>query len=273
MDTLPLPKTIKVLEPGQAHAVFAIEPLYPGYGMTVGNAIRRVLLSSLPGAAITNIRIEGVNHEFSTIPYVKEDIVDIILNIKKIRLKMNSDGPATVKINVHGAKTVTAGDIEKNSEVEVISVDQPIATLTDKAAKLEMELTVESGRGYVPVEQRDKPKNPIGTIAIDAVFSPIRNVNFSNENVRVGQMTNFDRLRLEITTDGSVTPMDALHQAAVVLMDHFQFIRDTEIGASGKISEEASADEKPDEVGSEEAPTEKPKKRKSAKPAAEESTE
>lgn len=240
MDTLPLPKSISLVERDGHRAVFAIEPLYPGYGITVGNALRRVLLSSLAGAAITNVHFEGANHEFTTLPYVKEDIVDIILNLKKIRLKLHGTGPVTVKVKAKGAKLVTAGDIEANSDVEVITPDQPIATLTDKAGVFEAELTVESGRGYVPVEQRDAPKNAIGTIAIDAIYTPIKNVNFNTENVRVGQMTNYDRLRLDITTDGSLTPDEALRQAAATLVNHFQFITSTE--ASSGMTPEAPVD-------------------------------
>lgn len=224
MERVPLPKTIKTISTKGAHAVFAIEPLYPGYGITVGNALRRVLLSSLPGAAITNVSFAGASHEFSTLPYVKEDVVDIILNLKRVRLQLHGDGPATIRLKVNGAKTVTAGDIEASAEVDVISKDQVIATLTDKAAAFELEMTVEAGRGYVPVEQRETPKNTLGTIAIDAVFTPIRTVNFTTENMRVGQMTNYDRLILDITTDGSIAPQDAVQQAATILRDHFQFV-------------------------------------------------
>lgn len=265
MDTLPLPKSISLVERDGHRAVFAIEPLYPGYGITVGNALRRVLLSSLPGAAITNVRIEGANHEFTTVPYVKEDIVDIILNLKKIRLKLHGQGPVVVHVKAKGAKMVTAGDIQANSDVEVITPDQPIATLTDKAGVFEADLTVEAGRGYVPVEQRDTPKNSIGTIAIDAIYTPIKNVNFTTENVRVGQMTNYDRLRLEITTDGSLTPDEALHQSATTLVNHFQFITSTEAAVDAVVEAPVTDETAP---ADEEAEA-KPKKRASKAKAAE----
>lgn len=260
MDTLPLPKSISLVERDGYRAVFAIEPLYPGYGITVGNSLRRVLLSSLSGAAITNVRFEGANHEFTTLPYVKEDVVDIILNLKKVRVKLHGDGPVQVHIKAKGATTVTAGDIQATSDVEVYNPDQPIATLTDKAGVFDVELTVQAGRGFVPVEQRDVPKNPIGTIAIDAIYTPIRNVNFTTENVRVGQMTNYDRLRLEITTDGSLTPDEALKQAAQTLVDHFSFIHDAEPVVV--VAEQPAAAEEAPAVTTEEAPVEpKPKKR------------
>ena len=260
MERISLPKSISMIENHGHRAVFAIEPLYPGYGMTVGNALRRVLLSSLPGAAITHVKIEGVSHEFSTLPYVKEDMVDIILNIKMIRLKMHGEGPVTVNLNVSGAKKVTAGDISANSDVEVINKDQIIATLTDKAAKLEIEFTVEKGRGYIPVEQREKEKRNIGQIAIDAIFTPMKNVNFTTQNVRVGQMTNYDKLLLDITTDGSITPADALKASAEIMVDHFTFIVDADMSAEAVVTEEATAEE----PAAEEA-EEKPKKTRKKK--------
>jgi len=258
MERVPLPRSIKTLSADGAHAAFAIEPLYPGYGITVGNALRRVLLSSLPGAAITNVSFAGASHEFSTLPYVKEDVVDIILNLKRIRLKLHGDGPATIRVKVNGAKTVTAGDIEASAEVEVISKDQVIATLTDKAAAFELEMTVEAGRGYVPVEQRETPKNALGTIAIDAVFTPIRTVNFTTENVRVGQMTNYDRLNLDVTTDGSISPQDAVQQAATILRDHFQFVVESSFNDEAETIVETASVETETPV---EEVEEKPKKR------------
>ncbi len=237
MEKLPLPKSITLIADHGHRAIFAIEPLYPGYGMTVGNALRRVLLSSLPGAAITHVKIDGVTHEFSSLPYIKEDMVDIILNIKKIRLKLHGEGPVTISLNAKGAKTVTAGDISSTSDVEVINSDQIIATLTDKAAKLEIDFTVAAGRGYVPVEQREKEKHDIGMIAIDSIYTPMKNVNFTNENVRVGQMTNYDKLVLDITTDGSITPTDALHTASEIMVDHFTFLLNTEISKPAKLEE------------------------------------
>lgn len=261
MERIPLPKSISMIENHGHRAVFAIEPLYPGYGMTVGNALRRVLLSSLPGAAITHVKIEGVSHEFSTLPYVKEDMVDIILNIKMIRLKMHGEGPVTVNLNVTGAKKVTAGDISANSDVEVINSDQIIATLTDKAAKLDIEFTVEKGRGYIPVEQREKEKRNIGQIAIDAIFTPLKNVNFTTQNVRVGQMTNYDKLLLDITTDGSITPSDALKASAEIMVEHFKFILDADMTAEAVETEEVVAEETEESVDGEEKPKKARKKK------------
>lgn len=224
MESLPLPKSISVNALNRDRAVFTIEPLYPGYGMTVGNALRRVLLSSMPGAAITAVKFSGVTHEFSTIDYVKEDVVDILLNLKQVRLKLHSEEPVTLTLDVTGAQTVTAGDISPNSAVEIANPDQIIATLTDAAAKFSLELTVAMGRGYVPVESREKEKTDIGTIALDAIYTPIKNVNFTTEHVRVEQMTNFDKLIIDITTDGTINPTDALQLASSIMVDHFQFV-------------------------------------------------
>ncbi len=226
METLPLPKALTITSERGNRATFSMEPLYPGYGMTVGNALRRVLLSSLPGAAITAVQFEGATHEFSTLPYVKEDVVDILLNLKQVRLKFHGDEPATVRIEFTGEGNVTAGDITGDSNVEVVNPKQHIATLTDKAAKLVLDLTVATGRGYVPVESREKERLPLGTIALDSIFTPMKNVNFTNENVRVGQMTNYDKLNLDVTTDGTITPTAAVEQATKILVEHFQFVLD-----------------------------------------------
>ncbi|MFA6197843.1 MAG: DNA-directed RNA polymerase subunit alpha [Patescibacteria group bacterium] len=240
MELISLPSKIDVKKTGDNVAMFTIEPCYPGYGMTLGNAMRRVLLSSLEGAAITAVKIEGVNHEFSTIPNVKEDVVEIILNLKTLRFRSFSDEPVTVKLSAKGEKKVTGKDIKATSDVEVVHPEQVIATLTDKAAELEMELKIEKGRGYVPVETREKEKREIGMIAVDAIFTPIRNVNFDVENVRVGQMTNYDRLMLEVITDGTLSPEKAFHEAAKLLDAHFNFLLNglTETGKPAKVKAE-----------------------------------
>lgn len=255
MDKFPLPKNFaEISSDKKAHrAVFAIEPLYPGYGMTVGNALRRVLLSSLPGAAITHVKIDGVTHEFTTLPHVKEDMVDVLLNIKQIRFRLHGDEPVVVSLNAKGAKTVTASDIAKHAQVDVINDKQEICTMTDAAGKVEMEFTVAPGRGYVPVENREKEKLDIGTIAVDAIYTPVKNVNFTTEHVRVEQITNFDKLMIDITTDGSITPVDALNQSAQILLDHFTFILQgpAVVEATSEAAEpaadtaDAPADEKP----------------------------
>ncbi len=224
MNPIPLPEKIEVKKIEENYSKFIIEPCYPGYGVTLGNALRRVLLSSMEGAAITAVKIKDVSHEFSTLPNVKEDIVDIILNLKTVRLKSHSNEPVTVTIKEKGEKKVTAKDIKVSSDVEVANPDQVIATLTDKKAEIEMELRVEKGRGYVPVESREKEKNEIGLISIDAVYTPVRNVNFEIENVRVGQMTNYDKLVLEVTTDGTISPEEAFHQTNIILQEHFNHL-------------------------------------------------
>lgn len=225
MESIPLPTKIEVAESQKDRAKFVIEPCYPGYGTTIGNALRRVLLSSLPGAAITAIKIEGVDHEFSTIPYVKEDVVSIILNMKLVRFKLHGDEPITMKLSVKGEKVATAGDFEGPSTIEVSNKKQVVATLTDKAAALTMEIIVLPGRGYVPVENREKEKLDVGWIAIDSVYTPMKTVNFYIESVRVGQITNYDRLILEIESDGTIKPEDALSQSAQILVDHFSALK------------------------------------------------
>ncbi len=230
MESIPLPTSIEVNEATKDRARFVIEPCYPGYGTTIGNALRRVLLSSLSGAAVTAVKIEGVDHEFSTLPFVKEDVVGILLNVKLLRFKLHGDEPATLRLNVKGEKVVTAGDLDGPSTVDVINPKQLIATLTDKAASLNMEMVVQRGRGYVPVENREKEKLDIGWIAVDAVYTPMKVVSFTVENVRVGQITNFDRLILQVETDGTMRAEDALAQAAKILVDHFA--QYTSLGAS-----------------------------------------
>ncbi|MBI5405365.1 MAG: DNA-directed RNA polymerase subunit alpha [Candidatus Kerfeldbacteria bacterium] len=224
MESIPVPTKIERVESSKDRARFVIEPCYPGYGTTIGNALRRVLLSSLPGAAITAVKIEGADHEFSTLPYVKEDAVGIILNLKLVRFTLHDDEPVTLKLSKKGEGVVTAADFVGPSNVEVVSGKQVIATLTDKAAVLEMEIVVQRGRGYVPVENREKEKLDLGWIAVDAIYTPMKTVNFSIENVRVGQITNYDRLVLDIETDGTIQPDIALVESAKILVDHFSAV-------------------------------------------------
>lgn len=229
METIPLPTKIDVRATDPNRAVITVEPCYPGYGTTLGNALRRVMLSSLPGAAVTSVKIGKVQHEFSTIPNVKEDIVDLLLNIKQLRVKLHEGDTAILSLSVKGEKAATGAHLTCPSNAEVMNGDLVLATLTDKSAELDMELTVETGRGYVPVEQQIREKPEIGIIAVDAIYSPVRNVNFDTENVRVGQMTNYDRLTIDITTDGTVTPVDAYHQAAEILLRHFTFLHEADL--------------------------------------------
>lgn len=206
-----------------AESRFVIEPLSPGFGLTVGNALRRVLLSSLEGAAITSIRIDSVSHEFSTIKGVKEDVVDIILNLKQVRLKLESDESQIIVLDAKKEGVITAGDFKCPTGVEIINKDFVVGEIV-KGGKMLLEATVEKGRGYVPTESRKEDKLPIGVIAIDSNFSPIKKINFQTENTRVGKMTNFDKLILEIGTDGTIAPKDALEYAAVVVVEHFSII-------------------------------------------------
>ena len=217
-----LPKKPKVTGKEKNRAVFEIEACYPGYGTTLGNVIRRVLLSSLPGAAITSVKIKGVQHEFSTIPYVIEDIVQIILNLKQVRFKLHADQSIKVSLKVKGEKEVTAADIKTTSELEVTNPEAHIASLTNKKANLEMEVEIEPGLGYSPVELRKKGKLEVGKIAIDAIFSPVRKVTYAIEHMRVGERTDYDRLKMTIETDGTITPEDAFQKAAQILVDHFK---------------------------------------------------
>jgi len=204
----------------ERRATLVLEPLHTGYGVTLGNALRRALLSSLPGAAITAVKIKGVEHEFSTVPGVKEDVISIILNLKKVRIRSHKAEPVTLTLEKKGEGPVTAGDFAKSGDVEIANPDMVIATVTDKDAGFTMDVTVEQGRGYVPVEDREKEELPIGTIAIDSIFTPVRNVSLDVSAARVGQITNFDKLTMVIETDGTITPKEAVERAAQLLVDH-----------------------------------------------------
>lgn len=225
MENILLPSTIRI-EPGTRphEGVLVVEPCYHGYGTTLGNALRRVLLSSLTGAAVTAVRIKGATHEFQAIDGVKEDVLEIILNLKGMRLKCHSEQPVKLFLKVKGSKTVTGKDIEKNADVEIVNPDVKIATLTDDKSVLEMEITVASGRGYVPTEERAGEGAELGTIAVDALYSPVRSVGYKVENTRVGEITNFDKLTMTIETDGSITPDDAVKSAAKTLIDYFSIL-------------------------------------------------
>ncbi len=209
--------------------VFHVEGLYTGYGMTLGNALRRALLSSLPGAAITQVKIKGIDHEFSALPGMVEDIVEFSLNLKKVRFHFFADEPQVLRLHVKGEKEVTAGDIESTTFVKVINEDLHLATLSKKTAELEMEITIEKGLGYVPSETRKLERLPVGTIVLDAIFSPIARVAFSVENMRVGDQTDYNRLIMEIETDGSISPSEAFHKAGNILKDHFEIVAGIEV--------------------------------------------
>jgi len=222
---IPLPSTPKIIEKKGNKATFEIAGLYPGYGVTIGNSLRRVLLSSLEGAAITQVKIKGVQHEFSTIPGILEDVLKITLNLKQVRCRLYGEEPQRIELKAKGEKKVVAGDFETPTQVEIVNKDAHIATLTSKNASLEMEALVERGIGYVPAERRKKEKLEIGTIMLDAIFTPVHKVAFHIENMRVGERTDYDRLFLEIETDGTLSPEEALRQASEILTNQFSFIQ------------------------------------------------
>jgi DNA-directed RNA polymerase subunit alpha len=236
-NTLQMPKSIVIDEAtyGPNYGKFIAEPLERGYGLTLGNALRRVLLSSIPGAAIMAVKIEGVLHEFSTIPGVVEDVTEIILNIKKIKLRLHSEHPKVLYLKASGKGEVKASQIESDAEVEILNPEQHIATLSEDGV-FKLELTVDHGRGYVPAEVFRKSFNTIGLIPVDAIFSPVSKVNFLVENCRVGERTDYDRLILEVHTNGSVKPDVAVSQAAKLLRDHLTLFRSFgEDGEEGKV--------------------------------------
>jgi len=236
-----IPQKPKIVKTEGNRAVFEIEGLHPGYGVTLGNALRRVMLSSLPGAAVVGIKIKGVQHEFSTILHVAEDVIEIILNLRQIRFKLYSDQPVRLNLVAKGEKEAKAGDIKTTSEVEIINPEVVIANLTNKKAELEMEIEIDKGLGFVPVEARKKEKLEIGYIAVDSQFAPIRKVNFETENMRVGDRTDYNRLRIDIETDGSVTPEEAFNQSNKILVEQFKAL-------IGEETTEKSAAEQTDEA-------------------------
>jgi DNA-directed RNA polymerase subunit alpha len=214
---------IDVATSSDTYARFEVEPLERGYGVTLGNGLRRVLLSSLPGAAITAVQIDGIRHEFADIPDVKEDVTEFILNLKKVRLRSFSDEPVHLVLEARGEGPVTAGQIQETDQVEIVNPDQHLATIDSTTGRLSAEIVVEKGHGYHNIaEQREE--TPIGRIPVDGIFSPVERVNFRIQPTRVGQMTNFDHLILEIWTDGTIHPNDALTQSAAILMQHFQHL-------------------------------------------------
>ena len=209
----------------QSYGKYVIEPLERGYGTTLGNSLRRVLLSSLPGTAATAIRIAGVQHEFSTIPGVKEDVTEIVLNVKGIIANLHTDGPKTVYIEASGEGVVTAGDIKPDADVEILNPDKHIATLGPDGA-LSMEITLDKGRGYVPADKNKSAQQVIGTIPVDSIYAPVLKVNYAVENTRVGNQTDFDKLTIEVWTDNTISARDALSLGAKILCDHFTLFTD-----------------------------------------------
>ena len=266
MDKITLPASVRI-ESGKSPnlATVVIEPCFPGYGTTLGNALRRVLLSSMPGAAITAFKLKGALHEFTTIPHVNEDVVEICLNLKNVRLRVFSAEPVRLHLKAKGARAVTAGDIAKSSDVEVVNPDQIIATITDSAGEIDLELMVNQGRGYVPTEAREREELEVGMIAIDAIYTPVRNIGFQVESVRVGQMTNWDKLVVQIETDGSILPAQALREATQVLLDQFGFIHEQISGTASASVEPGEPSASVDETAAPVEPTDEPAKDKEPK--------
>lgn len=235
-----LPSVPKVTQKEKNKALFEVSGLYPGYGVTVGNALRRVLLSSLEGVAVTEVKIKGVPHEFSTIPGVLEDVIMILLNLKNLRFKMHEGQTHKVELKVKGEKKLTGSDFKLFPQIELANPEFHIATITDKSKELEMEITIEKGIGYEPREHRKTKKPEIGAILLDAIFTPIKNVNFQVENMRVGDRTDFDKLNLEIETDGTLTPEEAFYQACEILIKHFSLIFEGKAVESAKATADGS---------------------------------
>ena len=245
LKEISLPNKVSVKDLKDNHYEVIIEPFFPVYGNTIGNSLRRVLLSSLPGAAVTSFKLEGAQHEFDTIEGIKEDLVEIMLNLKALRVKSFSEEPIKLKLEVKGEKVITAKDITKNSDIEILNKDLVIATITDKSTKFDMEIVVEQGLGYEATEQREEQKLEIGTVAIDSSFSPVLNVGYKVENVRVGKMTNYEKLILDIITDGSIDAEEAINQASVILKDHFNlFVKEEKVEKKSKKDKEEDKEEK-----------------------------
>ncbi len=219
-----LPSKPRVVSEDEFRGVFEIDNLYPGYGHTLGNSLRRIILSSLPGAAITQVKIEGADHEFSVLDGVQEDVITILLNLKRVRLSLHGDEPMTISLKKSGLGIVTAGDLIVPSQVEILNPEQKIAEITSKGTTLELEILVEKGLGYVPREVHQKDKVEIGKIALDAVFTPIRRANYEVENMRVGDRTDYNRLRVSIETDGTFSPREALEKAVEIMVHQLSSI-------------------------------------------------
>lgn len=263
MQSITLPQKPKFTSVDAQTGKFEIEGCYPGYGTTLGNALRRVLLSSLGGSAVISVKIKGVTHEFSTMPNVLEDVIQVILNLKQVRFKSYKDEPVKVTLKVKGEKVITAGMIECPSDVEVITKDAHIATITSPKGELEMELEIRNGIGYVPVEQQERGEKEIGVIAVDAIYTPIKRVNYNVDNMRVGKKTDYERVTLEITTDGSIDSKEAFSKAVAILVEQFsvfgvlaavekkeEVIKEEVAEVVGEVAEEKKEDPKKVEVTS-----------------------
>jgi len=251
-----LPKSPKIISQKDNWAQFEIEGLYPGYGVTIGNSLRRVLLSSLEGSAITQVKIKGVQHEFSTVSGVLEDVITIVMNLKQLRFKNHSDEPVKATLKIKGDKKVKGSDFKIPSQLELINKDAHIATLTNAKTELEMEVQIEKGIGYEPVERRKQDKKlEIGVIAMDAIYTPVKRVSYKVENMRVGDRTDFDKLTLDIETDGIINPEEAFAQASDILVKHFTLLND-----EFQLKDEKKEKPKKEEKKEDEKPTKEEKK-------------
>ncbi len=244
-----LPSKPRVVSEDEFRGVFEIDGLYPGYGHTLGNSLRRIILSSLPGAAITQVKIEGVAHEFSAMDGVREDVITILLNLKRVRLALHGDEPMHITLKKSGAGIVTAGDITCPTQVEILNPEQHIAEITAKGTTLEIDILVEKGLGYVPREVHQRDKVEIGTIAIDAVFTPIRRANYEVENMRVGDRTDYNRLRVMVETDGTFSPREALEKSIEIMIHQLKavigFQEDFTVAPQAEVAPAAPADTEP----------------------------
>lgn len=239
-----LPSKPKIISEDTIRGIYEIEGLHPGYGYTLGNSLRRIILSSLVGVAITSLKVEGAAHEFSTLPGVKEDLIMIILNLKKVRFKISGDESQKINLDFKGVHGVKAGDIKSGSQVTILNKEQPIATLTDKNASLNIELTIERGLGYVPKETLQKDSPEMGLIFVDAAFTPISRVSYEVENMRVGDRTDYNRLRLSIETDGTLTPHEALTKSIEIMITQLKAIVGFKEEEEGEEEEPAVKNEK-----------------------------
>lgn len=247
MQSITLPQNPKFIRISDKSGKFEIDGCYPGYGATLGNALRRVLLSSLSGSAITSVKIKGVTHEFSTLPNVLEDVIQIVLNLKKVRFKNYNNEGGKVQLRIKGEKAINAEMIECPSGIEVVNGDAYIASITSPKGELEMEMEIGNGIGYVPVEQQEKNEKEIGVIAIDAIYTPMRRVNYTVDNMRVGKRTDFEKITLDIETDGSITPEEAFSRAVTILVDQFSIflnINDVADNKDEKMDEKGEVDQK-----------------------------
>ncbi len=251
-----LPSKPKVIHEDSASGVYEIDGLYPGYGHTLGNSLRRIILSSLPGAAITKVKIKGVEHEFSTLDGVKEDVITLILNFKKVRIRLDTDEPQTLSLKIKGPKEVTAKDIQVPGQATILNPDLHLAVLSEKSADLDIEITAEKGLGYVPKETLQKDRVDIGSITLDAAFTPIRKANYEVENMRVGDRTDFNRLRISIETDGTISPREALEKSIALMINQLKAVvgfkeDEPEVPVPAAATDESQADNSMKEIDTE----------------------